>query len=86
MGESEMRPLNKYVVIDIAQDPVSKGGIWLPDNMRNDYTGVVVEKGPDCTGSFGTGDVVLFRQGSMLCARKNLLVVHEENILAVIEE
>lgn len=80
-----MKPLGKYVVIDIAKEPISKGGILLPDNIRNDYSGRVVSIGPDVT-AVRSGKLVAFRQGSMLCARKNLLIIHEENILAVLED
>lgn len=80
-----MKPLGKYVVIDIAREPISKGGIFLPDNMRNDFTGYVVAVGPDASEEL-LDKLIAFRQGSMLCVRKNHLIIHEDNILAVLED
>lgn len=79
-----MKPLGKFIVIDVAKEAITPGGILLPDNIRNNYTARVVAVGPEVT-LVKEDDEIAFRQGSMLHASKNLLIIKEEDVLALLD-
>lgn len=79
-----MKPLGKFILIDIAKEAITPGGILLPDNIRNDYTAKVVAIGPEVT-TICVGDQIAFRQGSMIYANKNHLIIKEEDVLALLD-
>lgn len=79
-----MKPLGKYVVLDVSLK--NKSGLLIPDaaQIRNDHTAVVKAVGPEVQ-SIKAGEEVLFRPGSMLAVKdKTDVIVHEEHILAVL--
>jgi len=92
------KPLNDHVLIKpINGDEISKAGIILPDTVDKEKpekgeviavgSGKLLENGQRAPMSVKVGDKVIFKKYSPdeLPGEKDLLVIKEEDILAVIE-
>ena len=95
---STYKPINDHVLIKPIDGPeVSKAGIILPDTIDKEKPekgeivaiggGKLLENGQRAPMSVKVGDKVIFKKYSPdeLPGEKDLLVIKEEDILAVIE-
>ena len=83
-----MRAVLDLVIVEILNDPrVSKGGIFLPENIEiRDSIGIVVAIGPD-VHFVNIGEKVIYNNYSELIEHqdKKYRVVSEKNILCAVE-
>jgi len=92
------KPLNDYVLIKpIAEDEVSKAGIILPDTVDKEKPekgevvavgqGKITDSGQRAPISVSVGSKVIFKKYSPdeIPGEKDLLMIKEEDIMAIIE-
>lgn len=92
------KPLNDHILIKpTTKEEVSKSGIILPDTVDKEKpeqgeviavgTGKLLENGQRAPISVKVGDTVIFKKYSPdeVPGEKELLIIKEEDILAVIE-
>lgn len=79
-------PVNDYLMLKTRQvDQVSKGGIYIPEQARdNPHEGEVMKLGPDVVGKYVIGDIVVYTQHSEYKLRIDeapITLVREANII-----
>jgi chaperonin GroES len=86
----QLRPLGNGVLAELIPAPVkSEGGIIMPDNARGQTNKAKILKvGSGVKESLMVGDVVLFVScsGVVPVEGKNLIMLLEEEIMAVVEQ
>lgn len=92
-----LKPLGDRVVVEPIQDELSAGGIALPDTAKDEpQRGIITAAGPGMRTPTGqridmdisVGDKVLFARyggSSFKHEGKELLILREDEILAIIE-
>ncbi len=93
-----LKPLGDHIVVEPIKDELSAGGIALPETAKDEpQRGVVLAVGPGVRDGIGqrlkmdvvVGDEVLFARygGSALKHEgKKLLILQEDEILAILED
>jgi len=92
-----LKPLGDHVVVEPITDELSAGGIALPETAKKEpQRGIVIAVGPGSRNGVGQrlkmdvslGDKVLFARyggSSLKHEGKELLILREDEILAIIE-
>jgi chaperonin GroES len=81
---------SNVLVRRVAEKEITDGGIYIPDTVKEQPAeGTVVSIGPDVTGSFGPGDVVVFGRycgAEVIDGNEVLVLLKEKDILGVREK
>lgn len=80
-----IRPTGKRILVERDKQPTTHNGILLPGNDLKKNTGTVKAWGKECK-EVNTGDRVIFNPYAGAEYTENLLIMSEDDVLAVLKE